>query len=755
MLDVRHLAHQLRKLLPSQIQEALWQSQIAIGNRNIRALGQHIDREIAAAYQRDLEFGTRMRTRSEWEHFRDKRMGALRRVHDINPQTTMPLAPSITHTLEANTFRIDNLVFNSRSGTIVTANLYRPRKVHTGKSPGIIVSHGHHYPKTQDELQCLGITLAQSGCFVLIMDMLGHGERRQHPFSSAEDYPDSFSVDSQDYYSRNILGIQLDLVGASLAGWMSGDLSRGVDLLLTDPCIDPNRIILVGGVADGGDLAAIAGALDSRVAGVAAFNFSERPVGDWNPTGCLAQTARYGFWPWVILASIAPRKLIYGREFAWNPHSDPVWQLLLKTYDLYDARDCLRFIHGTGAATGQTPMDSHCNNIGTLHRQQLYPILEEWFGIPISEVECPVRYSADELKSLKGLNTEQYKPRPLYELAQEMSFARLATARGNRAIQPQTRQLERLQEDITNVAGLMSPTAITAIRSRPALVGKQEQVDLEIDGKVLVNLHLFWPSQSSRIPSPVVIGLAQEGNRRLRHDRRELIAQLRQSGATVCLVELRGVGDGRHGELYRGRISPSAEVASASMALGESLTISRLRDLRSVIGYLKTRNEVNSKRMALWGDSLAPANSRAMALAAPFDADKRPALGEPLGGVVALLGGAFEPEIKALYIQGGLTSYASLLDNSFLYQPPDSIIPGFLSTADLCDLAAALVPRPFRMEGLVDGCNRRATHAEVEQAFESALRAYEKAGMPQHLRIDIEPHTPEQISTWLLGALTT
>ena len=38
-----------------------------------------------------------------------------------------------------------------------------------------------------------------------------------------------------------------------------------------------------------------------------------------------------------------------------------------------------------------------------------------------------------------------------------------------------------------------------------------------------------------------------------------------------AFTKLRGTGDGRHGELYRGRVSPSAQVSSASLVLGESL----------------------------------------------------------------------------------------------------------------------------------------------------------------------------------------
>ena len=116
-------------------------------------------------------------------------------------------------------------------------------------------------PRSQGELQDMGMTWARQGYLVLVMDQLGHGERRQHPFRSAADYAGPFEVNRQDYYFRYNLGIQLQLIGDSLMGWMVWDLRRGVDLLLSRPGIDPANIILMGSVAGGGDPAAVAAAL--------------------------------------------------------------------------------------------------------------------------------------------------------------------------------------------------------------------------------------------------------------------------------------------------------------------------------------------------------------------------------------------------------------------------------------------------------------------------------------------------------------
>src|SRR5262249_30231382 len=148
--------------------------------------------------------------------------------------------------------------------------------------------------------------------------------------------------------------LQLQLIGESLIGWMVHDLARGLDLLLARPGIDKDRIIVLGSVAGGGDPAAVLAALDPRGKAVVPFNFGgpqpDYPVPadaesdyyyfgmpDWESTRCLKWGARDGFAQWLIVASVAPRRLIYAHEFAWDQHRDPVWPRLQRVFEWYGA----------------------------------------------------------------------------------------------------------------------------------------------------------------------------------------------------------------------------------------------------------------------------------------------------------------------------------------------------------------------------------------------------------------------------------
>ncbi len=187
--------------------------------------------------------------------------------------------------------------------------------------------------------------------------------------------------------------------------------------------------------------------------------------------------------------------------------------------------------------------------------------------------------------------------------------------------------------------------------------------------------------------------------------------------------------------------------------LGESLLSSRVRDLRTVIAYLRNREDVNQERIGLWGDSLATPNAVGNELVVPLDATPSPERGEPLGGVAALLAALYEPHIQAIYIHGGLINYATFLDEPFVYQPADSIIRGLLKIADLPDIVAAFAPRPLRMECLVDGINRQVSRKQVEETYHLVRAAYARAEKPNQLSIEVEHASVKTIAEWFIACL--
>src|SRR5262245_3307176 len=231
-----------------------------------------INRRSAEVNARNREQWSRIETREQWEKYRDERVAALRRSLGEYPAPPSRLNGRTTGTVTGDGFTIENVVYESRPGQWVTGNLYVPAR--PGKSmPGILIAHAHHRDKPQGEMQDMGMTWARAGCLVLVIDQVGYGERRAHPFHDAGDFAKPYQVGRQDYYFRYDTGVQLQLLGDSLMGWFAWDLMRGVDLLLARQGIDPERIIILGAVAGGGDPAGVAAALDRRIACCVPFNF--------------------------------------------------------------------------------------------------------------------------------------------------------------------------------------------------------------------------------------------------------------------------------------------------------------------------------------------------------------------------------------------------------------------------------------------------------------------------------------------------
>ncbi|MBI3856442.1 MAG: acetylxylan esterase [Planctomycetes bacterium] len=700
-----------------------------------RMIGRDARARIEAANKRESEAWGRIATKADWEKYVGPKIQALRASlrDSLSDEEKVPadLKVRVTRSLEGEGHRVDNIVFESRPQLIVTANLYVPVPERPSM-PGILIVHSHHNPKTQSELQDMGILWARLGCTVLIMDQLGHGERRQHPFVDASSYPGPYKASRQDYFFRYVTAMQLYVAGESLVGWMAWDLMRGVDLLLARRGIDRSRIILMGSVAGGGDPAAVTAAIDDRISTVIPFNFggpqpeNKYPLpedsetsfnyaggGSWESTRNLRLSARDGFLPWVIVGSVAPRNLVYGHEFSWDREHDPVWKRLEKISGFYGA-DGLAVTTGRGLLSGQPPEASHCNNIGPIHRQGIYAALQKWHSIPAPEKENQARHSSQDLLCV----TPEVKLTPLHLLLQQRSGG---------ASPP----LDGLQYFWRKVLGDIDPPGggrATAAESRKAGDVAVERLSLEVEAGIDVPLLLLLPPNDPGAKLPVVVGIAQGGKQGFLKNRSAELEELLKGGAAVCLPDLRGTGETRPGD-GRGRGSEATSIAATELMLGRTLLGLRIRDLRSVLRHLRGRADLDPARVALWGDSFAPPNARDRRLEVPIDADPTPALAEPLGGLAALFGALYEDSVTAILARGGLASYRFLLHGPFCYVPFDAVVPGGACFTDLDATVTAMAARAMRFEDLVDGLNRIVEPQTLAKAYPPASLAREGPSM--------------------------
>ena len=383
-----------------------------------------------AILEADRREWEQVKSRADWERFRDSRLNALRNSLGEFPARE-PLHVHTTKEFRGEGYRRQDLVYRSRPGLWVTANLYLPEKP-VERMPGIVIIHSHHRPRTQAELQDMGILWARAGSAVLIMDQIGHGERIQ-----------TYPWNREGYHARYATGMQLYVAGESLMKWMAWDIIRGVDLLLERKDVDKDKIVLLGAVAGGGDPAAVVAAIDPRISAVAPFNFGEASPelgagnsdwprgladpgwGSWETTRNLPRSIVDRFFPWAITASVAPRRLIFSFEMGWEVEKVPAWERYRKVFGFYDALESLDEAHGFGGFPGP----GECANIGPSQRKTLYPELQKWFGIPPPAVEPDDRRPEAELAALTHEVAGQLEMRMIYELAREAAEKKAASAR--------------------------------------------------------------------------------------------------------------------------------------------------------------------------------------------------------------------------------------------------------------------------------------------------------------------------------------
>ncbi len=629
------------------------------------------------ANERESKLFAAIKTKAEWEKYRDERITNLRQSLSMVPAVPKKKTAVVTtKTIDGDGFVIRNTLYESRPGWWVTANLYLPAKP-PEKMPGIVIAHSHHGGKSGGELQDMGMTWARAGVAVLVPDQHGYGERRQHDFNSDKDYPKPFKAGRQDYFFRYMSNLQLSAAGDSLMGWMAWDLMRGVDVLLQQPTIDPKRIILMGSVAGGGDPVGVTAALDDRIACVVPFNFGgwqpessalDNPDRDfdwfgdgyWESTRGLRGGADGGFAHFVIVGSVAPRKVLYSHEFAWDAKTDPAWPRLQKVFDFYDAKDSLRVAHGAGTVRASGQGNTHCNHIGAEHRKMIHPALKDWFGIPI-----PTEYSkplpSSELKCWTDDARKELKPKSLPEVLAWRAEAWQADLR-----KPPVIEWWRV--------GNSEPVKPEVLEGKAEQVigGKLVRVALTTDPGITVPLLLITPDEAKG-KTPTVVMVASGGKAGFLKERGEALTELLKAGVAVCLVDVRGTGETRPGT-SADRGSSRTSVSQQSLILGQPMLGAQLRDLRTVLKWLAARDGIDGKRLAVWGDSFAKVNPKDTVVAVPLEVEG-PAISEPGGANLALLAGLYETNVKAIYARGGIDPSDPLTGSPYLYLPHDAVVP--------------------------------------------------------------------------------
>mgnify|MGYP001223359530 CR=1 FL=1 len=213
-----------------------------------------------------------IKSRADCERWqRERREYFIRQIGGF-PERTPLKAKTVRH-LKGKGYRVENVMFESRPGHHVTANLYLPDT--KGPYPGVLVPCGHsHTGKASGWYQGMSILLARHGMAALCYDPIGQGERYQSlDFEKDHETFASVSYRLETPHPRvrflctvehTLMGVGCILLGTNTAQYRIWDGMRAIDYLQSRPEVDPERIGVTGR-SGGGAYSWWIAALDERV----------------------------------------------------------------------------------------------------------------------------------------------------------------------------------------------------------------------------------------------------------------------------------------------------------------------------------------------------------------------------------------------------------------------------------------------------------------------------------------------------------
>ena len=203
------------------------------------------------------EAWAKIATRSDFDKRRIELRGKMVARIGGFPERT-PLNAKVTGAVRRNGYSIEKVLFESRPGAFVTANLYLPdeRRFRPPYHAAAEVCGHSRNGKHSPNYQRLAVLSARNGMAAFVIDPLGQGERRQSPEEDANE--------GSPVVNHLRVGVNAVLLGRNLAAFEIWDAMRALDYLDTRSDILHDGYGAMGN-SGGGTQSVMLSALDGRV----------------------------------------------------------------------------------------------------------------------------------------------------------------------------------------------------------------------------------------------------------------------------------------------------------------------------------------------------------------------------------------------------------------------------------------------------------------------------------------------------------
>ncbi|QDS90123.1 Alpha/beta hydrolase family protein [Rosistilla ulvae] len=578
----------------------------------------------------------------------------VRECFGPRPEKT-PLNPQITGVVQREGYRIENLIFESRPGFLVTANLYIPTHVE-GPRPAVVGTCGHsHNGKAEEAYQSFSQGLAKKGYVCLIYDPIGQGERLQYVDEHLKSH---VGVGVREHL---LAGNQQFLTGESFSMWRAWDGIRAFDYLLTRPEVDPAQIGVTGN-SGGGTMTTLLAGVDQRWAMAAPSCYVTsfvRNLENELPTDteqCPPNALALGLDHEDFLAALAPKPVIIlakEQDFFDVRGAEQAYERLKRLYSKLGKEENI------GLFVGPTRHGFTLEN-----REAMYGWFNRATGSDGDPAEPEMTIEDDKtLWCTPDGQVSELGSKTVQQFTREAA-AKLAESRGEIGAKP----LKKMVHDWLGDRKPLDDSHYRILRNRrdrkyPRKYVAAYVIETEPRVQALVyridnDWHFSRPPKDKRQAILYVSHHSSDAELRENELLGKAIAE--NPDTPVFTVDLRGMGESQ---------PDTADVNSYLSAYGS--------DYMYAIHGVMFRDEYPRQRTF---DLLTVLN-----WLQSFGHDGVHLIGNGWGAIPATFAAVLSPVVKQVTLQHALTSYTDLASAETYKWPLSSMVPGILQRFDLPD----------------------------------------------------------------------
>lgn len=520
------------------------------------------------------------------------------RYHKIigNFPEKSPLNAQITGKVQGVGFSIEKIIFESKLGRYVTANLYIPENV-TTPVPAALELCGHGL-NGKGPFSTSAALMAVNGIAVLVVDPIGQGERIQLIDEEGKTLTRGATTE------HTLLNAGLNLLGTSPAAQEYWDNHRALDYLLTRNEIDPGQIGIYGSSGGGTQTTYYIG-LDPRVKVAAICSFfstRERTLELQGPSdGCqhIPYEGREQLEISDFTLMMAPRPLLilsgrYDFVDLWGAQQG--YSELKKGYEALGVSERLDML---------VVEDGH--GMGKEKRERLVSWFKFWLkkdkspvktelqeSIQLSDIHCTtkgqVNISLPDAVSIMEENT--------FLMEEWASQRKIFLSKGEKIVQSKVLALLGLRGfPITKIK--IEPTGYSLMR-------EYEQYKFQIirEGEMPVPCILLLPSRATA-ESPIVLRLQEEGIAIFLSEYAN-ISEAMAEGTILLLADLRGMGETTDPAFYSDTKYWNREYRNAmiSMHIGRPIMGQRVVDVFTLLDFCSEHKLLNGHPIEVYADGI-------------------------------------------------------------------------------------------------------------------------------------------------------